>query len=172
MSSLGSWGLGSTFHGEDWWFDGVRQERIWHPLSTWKGEGGLSTLSETPEMVCWFACVIAHSLRSSTKPEKRIVGKRAEIARRVGKVRTRWLRHRKTRRAAAFTAVRVGEASHPGPLSKKHLPCPRCPNAAVSQWHLEETHPTFPHVKTGSTRVLCEWNFSEADAVEEGRRSR
>ena len=60
------------------------------PVTTWN-EGGLSTVSETPDMICWFACVIALSLRSSTKPRKprkRIAGKRARIARRVGKVRT------------------------------------------------------------------------------------
>ena len=43
-------------------------------------------------------------------------------ARRVGKMRTIWPRHRKTNRVAPDTAGRVGEASHSGLLSTKHLP--------------------------------------------------
>ena len=40
------------------------------PVTTWKGEGGLSTVSENPEMICWLACVIALALRSIENVEE------------------------------------------------------------------------------------------------------
>ena len=50
---------------------------------------------------------------------------RAVAARRVGKMRTRWPRCRRSRRVAPYTCGWEG-ASHPGPLFTKHLPCPQC----------------------------------------------
>ena len=124
-------------------------------------------------MVCWFACFIALSLQSNTQPRKRFTGKRPGIARRVGKVRTRWPRHRENRRAAPFTAVRVGEASRLGPLSTKHLSCPHCParlsHSGTLRKHIQRFH-TSPRLAPSS--VVCEWNVSDADAVEEIRRRR
>ena len=87
-------------------------------------------------------------------------------------VRMRWLRHRKTRRAAPFTAVRVGEASQRGPLSTKHLTCPHCPTWLSHSGTLRKHIQRFHTSRLSPHRVLCEWNFSEADAAEEGRRSR
>ena len=97
-------------------------------VTTWKGEGGLSTVSETPEMICWFARVIALSLRSSENEN--------------GKVRTRWLRYRKTRRAAPFTAVRVGEPSHPGKLSTTWLSHSGTLRKHIQRFH-DWLHPVF-----------------------------
>ena len=42
-------------------------------------------------------------------------------ARRVGKMRTRWLRHSRSRRAASLSAGRDGEATHLGQSYTKHL---------------------------------------------------
>ena len=77
----------------------------------------------------------------------------ARIARRVGEVRTRW-----SRRAAPFTAVRVGEASHPGQLSTKDLTCPHCPTWLCHSGTLRKHIQRF-HTSLASSRVLCEWNF-------------
>ena len=123
-------------------------------------------------MICWLACVIALSLRSSTKPGKRVAGKRSRIARRVGKVRTRWPCYGKICRVVPFTAVRVGEAAHPGPLSTKHFVCPHCPTWLSHSGTLRKHIQRFHTSRLAPSRVLCAWNFSEADAVEEGRRSR
>ena len=48
-------------------------------------------------------------------------------ARRVGKMRTRWPRHTRSRRVAPLSAGRVGEATHPGPAYTKHHRCPHYP---------------------------------------------
>ena len=142
-------------------------------VTIWKGDGEFSTVSKSPELICWFACVIALSLRSNTKRRKCISRKRARIARRVGNVRTRWPRHRKNRRAAPFTAVRVGEASRPGPLSTKHLPCPHCPTWLSHSGTLTKQIQRFHTPRQLAPSFdLCEWNFSDADAVEECERRR
>ena len=88
MSGLSSWGLSSSDGSMG---SGRKEPSI--PVTTWKGEGGLSTVSETPEMICWFVCVVALSLRSNTQPRKCIAGKHVRNVRRVGKVRTTWPRH-------------------------------------------------------------------------------
>ena len=48
-------------------------------------------------------------------------------AKRVGKMRMRWPRHRRSRRVAPLSAGRVGEATHPGLAYTKHLRCPHYP---------------------------------------------
>ena len=48
-------------------------------------------------------------------------------ARRVGKMRTRWPRHRRFHRVASLSAGRVGEAPHPDQAYTKHLRCPHYP---------------------------------------------
>ena len=83
-------------------------------------------------------------------------------------MRTKWPCHRRSRRVAPLTAVRVGEATHPSPVYTKHLRCPHCPQRLFM-----ESHPALPRApKPTSFPVMGEWSFSEADAVEEGRRRR
>ena len=41
---------------------GSGRKELGIPVMTWKGEGGLSTVSDTPEMICWFVCVVPLSL--------------------------------------------------------------------------------------------------------------
>ena len=66
-------------------------------------------------MFCALAvCPATHSRHRRACP--RIVA-----ARRVGKMRTRWLRHSRSRRAASLSAGRVGEATHLGQSYTKHL---------------------------------------------------
>ena len=69
--------------------------------------------------------------------------------------------------------MRVGEASHPGPLATKHLPCPHCPtwlsHRGTLRKHIQRFH-TPPRL--APSLDLCEWNFSDADAVEECERRR
>ena len=99
-----------------------------------------------------------------------IAGKRVRIARRVGEVRTRWPRHRKTRRAAPFTAVRVGEASDAGPLSTKHLPFPHCPTW-LSHCGTLRKNPALPlhdwlHpliCKNGTSPMRTQWRRADED---------
>ena len=97
----------------------------------------------------------------------------AMTARCACKKRTRRPRHRRSRRVAPLTAVRVGEATHPGPLSTKHLRCPHCPtwlsHRSSLRNHILRFHEPPPPTPSP---VLSEWSFSEADAVEEGKRRR
>ena len=72
-----------------------------------------------------YVCVLA--LRPATDPRHRHASPCAVAAKRAGKKRTRWPRHKRSRRVAPLSAERVGEATHPGPLSTKHLRCPHCP---------------------------------------------
>ena len=55
-------------------------------------------------------------------------------ARRVGKMRTRWPRHRRFRRAASPSAGRLGEATHPGQANTKRLRCPQYPTWLSLSW--------------------------------------
>ena len=66
--------LGSSFLCEDWWFDGVRQERAWHPCDHGLGDSRNDLLVR---------------VRDCSFPE--VERKRARIVRHEGKVRTRWL---------------------------------------------------------------------------------
>ena len=97
----------------------------------------------------------------------------AMAARCVCKKRTRRPCHRRSRRVSPFIAVRVGEATHPGPLSTKHLRCPHCPtwlsHRSSLRNHILRFHEPPPPT---SSPVLSEWSISEADAVEEGKRRR
>ena len=140
----------------------------------------ISTVSVASDMIWWSACVVALALRPATSSRHRRARLRAVATRRVGKMRTRWPRHRWSRRVAPYTAVRVGEASHPGPLFTKHLPCPHCSTwlsqSGSLREHIQRFHvyPPPPPSLTPPplTPVLSEWSFTEADAVDEGRRRR
>ena len=138
----------------------------------------ISTVSVASDTIWWSACVVALALRPATPSRHRRARLRALATRRVGKIRTRWPRHRWSRRVAPYTPVRVGEASHPGPLFTKHLPCPHCSTwlsqSGSLREHIKRFHmyppsltPPPPHAS-----VLSEPSFTEADAVDEGRRRR
>ena len=118
-----------------------------------------------------YVCVLA--LRPTTDPRHRHARPCALVARRTGKKRTRWPRHRRSRRVSPFIAVRVGEATHPGPLSTKHLRCPHCPtwlsHRSSLRNHILRFHEPPPPT---SFPVVGEWSFAEADAVEKGKRRR
>ena len=142
-------GLGSSFLCGEWLFDGARQERAWHPCDNMEGQRrALHSLGDSRNDLLAL-------VRDCSFPA--VKRKLARIVRREGKVRTRWLRHRKT---------------HPGPLSTKYLPCPHCPTWLSHSGTLRKHIQRFHTSRLAPHRVLCEWNFSEADAVEEGRRSR
>ena len=55
---------------------------------------------------------------------------------------------------------------------RKHLPCPHCPTWVSHSGTVRNHIQRFPTSRLAPSRVLSELNFSEADAVEEGRRSR
>ena len=89
-------------------------------------------------------CVCVLAFRPTTDPRHRHPRTCAMTARCAGKKRTRRPCHRRSRRVSPFIAVRVGEATHPGPLSTKHLRCPHCPTWLVSQKFSTEPHPAIP----------------------------
>ena len=144
----------------------------------------ISTVSVASDTIWWSACVVALALQPATPSRHRRARLRAVATRRVGKMRTRWPRHRWSRRVAPYTAVRAGEASHPGPLFTKHLPCPHCSNwlsrSGSLREHTQRFHvyppPPLPPLPSPPppppTSVPSEWSFTEADAVDEGRRRR
>ena len=73
------------------------------------------------------ACVCVLAFRPTTDPIHRHARTCAMTASCACKKRTRRPCHRRSRRVSPFIAVRVGEATHLGPLSTKHLRCPHCP---------------------------------------------
>ena len=73
------------------------------------------------------AYVCALAFCPATHPRHRRASPCIVAARRVGKMRTRWLRHRRSRRVAPLSAGRVGEATHPRTAYTKHLRCPHYP---------------------------------------------
>ena len=117
------------------------------------------------------ACVCALASRPTTDPRHHHARTRALTARCACKKRTRRPYHRRSRRVSPFIAVRVGEATHPGPLSTKHLRCPHCPtwlsHRSSLRKHILRFHEPPPLF---SSPVLSEWSFSETDAVEEDKR--
>ena len=96
------------------------------PPGARRGTRMVSTVSVASDTIWWSACVVALARRPATPSRHRRARLRAFAARRMGKMRTRWPRRRWSRRVAPYTAVRVGEASHPGPLFTKHLTCQHC----------------------------------------------
>ena len=119
------------------------------------------------------ACVCVFAFRPTTDPRHRHARTCAMTARCACKKRTRRACHRRSRRVSSFVAVRVGEATHPGLLSAKHLRCPHCPtwpsHRSSLRNHILRFHEPPPPT---SSPVLSESSFSEADAVEEGKRGR
>ena len=67
------------------------------------------------------AYVCALAFRPATHSRHRRACPCIVAPRRVGKMRTRWPRHSRSRRAASLSAGRVGEATHPGQAYTKHL---------------------------------------------------
>ena len=127
---------------------GSGRKKLGIPVTIWKGEGELSTVSESSEMICWLACVIALSLRSNTKPRKGIARKRVSIARRVGKVRTRWPRHRRKSPSRSLHCCASWRGFTSWSTLNETSPLSALPHAAVSQWHVEKTYPALPHAST------------------------
>ena len=119
------------------------------------------------------ACVCVLASRPTVDPRHRHARTCAMAARCVCKKRTRRPCHRRSRRVSPFVAARVGEATHPGPLSTKHLRCQHCPTCMSHRSSLRNHIQRFqePPPPTSSP-ILSEWSFSEADAVEEGKRRR
>ena len=117
-----------------------------------------------------YVCVLA--LRPTTDPRHRHARLCAVAARLAGKKRTRWPRQKRSRRVAPFIAVRVGEATHPCPLSTKHLRCPHCPtwlsHRGSLRNHILRFHEPPPPTPFP---VMGEWSFSEADGWRRRQRS-
>ena len=57
----------------------------------------------------------------------------------------------KNSQSRAFHRCASGRGFTPWSTLNETSPLSALPNVVVSQWHPEETHPTLPHVKTGST---------------------
>ena len=92
------------------------------------------------------ACVCVPAFRPTTDPRHRHARTCAMTARCACKKRTRRPCHRRSRRVSPLIAVRVGEATHPGPVSTKHLRCPPAlsDRVAVPQKFSTEPHPAIP----------------------------
>ena len=112
--------------------------------------------------------MVALALRPATPLRYRRARLRAVAARRVGIMRKRWPRRRRSRRVAPCIAVQVGEAPHPGPLFTKHLACPHGNLTAVLCGNISSASTCLRR----RLSVLSERSFTEADAVDEGRRRR
>ena len=110
------------------------------------------------------SCVVAFALRPATPSRYRRVCLRAVAARRVGKMRTRWPRRRRSRRVAPYTAGRRGLAPWSALHEASSLHC----STRLSPRFSAETYPALRCVH------LCplEWSFTKADVVDEGRRRR
>ena len=107
--------------------------------------------------------MVALALLPTTPSRLRCARLHAVAARRMGKMRTRQPCCRRSRRVTPYTAVWVGEASHPGPLFTKHLPCPHCSTWLSHSGSLREDIQRS-HVSPPSppTSVLGEWLFTQA----------
>ena len=149
----------------------TRLKNLLCPLSTgcFKGNNLVTVFMTEVRLAC--VCVLAS--RPAVYPRHGHARTCAMAARCVCKKRTRSPCHRRSRRVSHFIAVRVGEATHRGPLSTKHLRCPHCPtwlsHRSSLRNHILRFHEPPPPT---SSPVLSEWSFSEADAVEEGKRRR
>ena len=110
------------------------------------------------------ACVCVPAFRPTTDPRHRHARTCAMTARCACKKRTRRPCHRRSRRVSPLIAVRVGEATHPGPVSTKHLRRPHCrmwlSHRSSLRNHILRFHEPPPPT---SSPVLSEWSCSEAD---------
>ena len=136
---LGSWGLDSCYQCDGRRFDEFTQERAWHPCDDMEGRRrALHGLGDSRNDL-----LIALSLCSSTKPEN-------ALQENVPELPDAWVRCGRDGLAEPRPSpLCEWERLHTLVHSQRRSLLYALPNVAVSQWHLEETHPTLPHVNTG-----------------------